>query len=442
MPSLEKRITAAVLRTIRSRRDEGTVPNQRAPSTTAVAPAKMREARYSDFAGVAELKQRWDLAADSFENWERLWQHNPALAHASVERPIGWVLEAEGKIVGYLGNILQQFFYGDKRLTAVAAHAFVVDVPYRVVALSLAAAFYRQKPADLYISTSAIEATGKMGIPFGSAVVPQPDYDTVLFWVVRPHSFAQALMKKLDVSPSLAPFGGFAGVLAIGSDRMLRRRRPHHTAMSLAVSEITPEALGDDFQTLWTEKRNERLRLLAERTPEALRWHFKIPGDRGSVCVLRCHKDGKLVGYAVVRNDTDQQNGLRKSIIADMIVRRDDPEVIKALLVAAYRHTKNIGSDVLELQGFPAEVRDICLNWRPYRRKFTACPYYYKAADPTLHKALTDPAAWYACPFDGDATLVRPSYSCSIERNAVEERVMDPETMIEVPEGQRAARTF
>ena len=47
-------------------------------------------------------------------------------------------------------------------------------------------------------------------------------------------------------------------------------------------------------------------------------------------------EDGKLVGYAVVRSDTDPQDGLRKSVIADTLVRQDDPEIVKALWTAAY----------------------------------------------------------------------------------------------------------
>jgi hypothetical protein len=130
--------------------------------------------------------------------------------------------------------------------------------------------------------------------------------------------------------------------------------------------------------------------------------------------VLCCRKDGELVGYAVIRTDTDPHDGLRKSIIADTLVRQDDPEIVKALWGAAYECAKLEGSHVLEVLGFPPSTRQACSEWKPYVRKYPACPYYYKAADPVLHKQLTDGGAWYATPFDGDATLIRASYSSSI----------------------------
>ena len=112
----------------------------------------------------------------------------------------------------------------------------------------------------------------------------------------------------------------------------------------------------------------------------------------------------------MIRNDPEP-NGLRKSSVADMLAKQDDPEVLRALLIAAYDHANRGGSYILEVLGFPSSVRQVCLQWNPYRRKYPACPFYYKAADPMLHKTLSDGRAWYATPFDGDTTLIRPSFS-------------------------------
>src|ERR1700678_4327382 len=217
-------------------------------------------------------------------------------------------------------------------------------------------------------------------------------------------------MKKLDVKPLLAPLASVFVAFGVASDKILRRRRPRISSTRLTVNEDGIGALGSEVEALWTDRLDEGTRLFADRRAAVLCWHFKIPGDRGSVRVLRCYDNGKLNGYAVVRTDKDPQDGIRRSIIADLIARRDDPTVIQALCVAAYEHAKAEGSDILEVQGFPSNIREVLSAWRPYHRKYPACPYYYKASDPEFHKTLSDPSAWYACPFDGDATLIRPSY--------------------------------
>lgn len=401
--------------------------------------AVIREASFSDFDGVAALKQRWGVAADSMENWERLWRHNPALQQ-NCDRPIGWVLEADGAIVGYLGNISLLCRYGNRTLTSVASHALVVDPPYRAVGVSLVAAFFRQKSADLFLSTSAIESVGRMARAFRSSPVPQPDYDTVLFWVLQPRLFAQALMKKLELKPAVSGIVGTLASAAIEADRIIGKRRPRRPSTSFAMREISANEIGDEFQSLWMQKLNENPRLFTDRSPVALRWHYEIPGDRGSVRVLCCHQNGELAGYAVVRSDIDEQSGLHKSLIADILARQDDPDVVGALCIAAYDYAKSLGSHVLEVAGFPPGVRNVCEQWNPYRRKLPACPFFYKAADPTLSQTLSDANAWYACPFDGDATLIRPSYSRSVLCSDFGMRMADDEMKV-VPQVLKRART-
>ncbi len=420
MGSLQEKITATILSMIRKRRRAsaaGSNLHARSSAPEKIAPAKVREVQFSDFDAVAELKQQWGIDADSLENWERLWQRNPALMVGEIERqvhrPMGWVLEANGSVVGYLGNISLQCHYGEKTLSAVASHGLVVEPSYRAVSVTLTAAFYRQKSVDLYLCTTAVEAVGKMALAFKSATLPQPDYHSVLFWVLQPYPFAQDLMTKLNLGPASARIGSGLAALAVGTDKILRRRWPRRSSSTLTIAEIAPTDMGDDFQALWREKLKERPRLLADRSLATLRWHFEIPGDRGCARVLCCHKDGKLAGYAVLRTDTDPQNGLRKSVIADTLVRQDDPEIVKALWAEAYESAKRAGSHVLEVLGYPPSIRAACLAWNPYLRKYPASPYYYKAADPALHAALSDAEAWYATPFDGDETLIRPSYGSS-----------------------------
>ncbi len=412
MGSLEKKFSGAILRMVRARRETSPVrsADSSGSSSGAVAPAKLREAQFSDFKGVAELKQRWGMASDSIENWERLWRHNPAFEKMQTKPPIGWVLEAEGRVVGYHGNIALLYHYGDKTWTAAAGHGLVVDTAYRSFTVTLVASFYRQKSVDLCLTTTAIPEVGRIAKAFKSDALPQADYETVLFWVLQPYSFGKAMLEKLGLAPGISGIGSVVAALAVGTDKVLRRRWPRHSAAPLVINEITVGEIRDDFETLWTEKLTERPRLLADRSPATLRWHFQIPGDRGSACVLCCRRNGELVGYAVVRNDP-QPNGLRKSVLADMLAKQDDAEVLRALLVATHDHAKRSGSYILEVLGFPSSIREICLEWNPYRRKYPACPFYYKAADPALHQTLSDGKAWYASPFDGDTTLIRPSYS-------------------------------
>lgn len=421
MSLIQEKAAASILRVIRARRKSASAsPDQLSVHPSgAPAPAKIREATFSDFDEVAALKHRGGLVADSFENWERLWRDNPALAQCERKPPIGWVLEADGVIVGYLGNISLSYHYAGRTLTAVTGHGLVVDPTYRAYAVSLVSAFYRQKFVDLYLGTSAIPEVGKIARALKCDDLPQADYSTVLFWVLRPRSFTEDLFERLRIKAGLAGATVGPASIAISIDKLFNKRFPRRGPAGFEASEITVGEIGNEFESLWIEKLTEDRRVLADRTPAILRWHFEIPGDKGSARVLCCRRNGKLLGYAVVRNDP-QPSGRQKSVIADILVLQDDAGVVKTLLVAAYNHAKNGGSYILELTGFPSSIRRACSLSHPYTRKYPGCPFHYKAADRNLHEALSDGAEWYASPFDGDATLIRPSFSTSVSLSPME----------------------
>jgi len=408
MRSVEQNAIDAVLNKIRARREISAIIQNRAylEGPSAVRPPQLRKAQFSDFEAVTDLKRRWGIVVDQLENWERLWRRNPALARIESWPAMGWVLESKGKIVGYLGNIPLLYCYGGRTLTATAGSGLVVEPAYRLFAMRLMAAFFGQPGVDLYVATTAIDAVGKIARAFGSDPLPQPGYGTVLFWILRGAPFARAVARKMGLRKPISYVGNILASLAVGTDGILRRRRPKAVLRHLAVSEIRVDEIGDDFQTIWLEKLSEGARLYADRSANTLRWHFDVPGFRGTTRVLCCCKNRELVGYAVIRNNPRQEDGLRRSIVADILAKRDDPEVLSALFVAAYDHAQRVGSHVLEARSLPPEIQQLCRDWKPYVRKHPACPFYYKANDPVLHRMLASSAAWYASPFDGDATLM------------------------------------
>jgi len=408
MTGIENRVVTAILARVRKRRNAAAEQegHLRVHSSDAVAPVKLREARFSDFDAVRELKRRWGLRTDSFANWEHLWRNNPALADTSPERPIGWVLEAEGQTVGYLGNISLLYHNGGRKLRAVAGTGFVAAPGYRIASFRLLSAFYSQNSVDLFLATTATEVSGKMLKLFKVDPLPQRDYETVLFWILSPHAFVQSVMKKVELSPVLSRITTPLASLAVRTDKILHRRWARRSSHAFEINEINVSDIGGAFESLWTEKSKEGPQLLADRSPAFLRWHFDIPGYHGLTRILGCFENGELLGYAAVRTDTNVANGLRRSVVADMLIRHDNQEVIEALLFRAYQHSKSIGSHSLEILGFPQSVRRVCSQWRPYSRKYPICPFYYKAADPVLHKTLSDGALWFASPFDGDTILV------------------------------------
>lgn len=410
MPSIESKVVAALIKVMRSRRTSylssalkgAAVPQRRK------AAVKQREVQFTDFEAVAKLKERWGLAKDSLQNWCRLWRDNRALTFSKSRLSMGWVLEADGEIVGYQGSVPLLYYFRGRPLLVATGTGMVVEPAYRAFSMALLASFYRQKNVDLLLITSSSDTVGKLARAFGAEALPQQDYDTVLFWVLNARDFAGAVAKKFGVNGKLGGLISVLGSSALRTQMTLGRRRPNGNSRKCGVTELQVSEIGDDFEALWQRKLAEKRLLLADRSSVSLRWHFTVPASQRTTALMCCHLDGRLKGYAAVQNAVDPETGLRQCFVADLLVDGDDSNVIESLLRSAYEYARRSGSHIFEVQGFPANVRQIATRWKPYYRKYPACPFFYKAKDQSLREdLLADADNWYASPYDGDTSLVQ-----------------------------------
>lgn len=367
----------------------------------------LREVLLEDCDAVAALKQRVGMSLDSQQNWQRLWKNNPALSVRHLKLSMGWVLEVEDRIVGYIGSIPLLCRYGDETLLAAAATGFAVDPAHqhRGYGTSLASAFFKQGNVDMLLNTTANEAAGRIFQLFRGSAVPQKGYDKVLFWVLDPCGFLTAVLRWKKINPALERISGKLFGILLRGDIAVRKRSPYMITRSTDVGLLDIDDIGDEFDDLWCRKLHEGKRLLSYRTAEVLRWHFEKPVTGHKAKVVCSYVSGKLAGYAVIMREDSTQIGLTRSRIVDIFAERDDPQVIDQLLLASYEYAKDDGSHVLEMIGFPRAIREQFLTCNPYSRKLPSWPYFYKVLNGSVGKQLENEDAWYACSFDGDASL-------------------------------------
>jgi hypothetical protein len=369
----------------------------------------VREVRYADRYAVDALKRRNQLVTkSSSDQWNRLWQKNPTKPK-DQSLPMGWVLEHCGNVVGYLGNVQIYYYLGGKRFLAAAARGFAVDSLFRSHTLRLAAAFFSQKNVDLLLNTSANESAAAVFQLCKAEKVPCPDYDKALFWIIRSRQVvSSALRKKSGCNMALAAIGGILFGWVIYVERFLRRRGPLGNGVGWDIQIIEASSVGTEFDELWQRTLQERPQcILAERSAKSLRWHFGhcVDSDRQEKFIC-AWTDDKLVGYVVLTRENSEEIGLMRSRIVDLIAENNAPELIDFLLYAAYQQARIDGSHLLEIIGFPLQIRERIMIGRAYTRQLPSWPFWYKAVAPALcNSALRREDAWYASMYDGDASL-------------------------------------
>lgn len=356
---------------------------------------------------VGSLKQRNGLLVKwSADRWVGLWKDNPAMKENS-NIPIGWVLEHEKEIVGYLGNIPMFYFLKGKRLLAVAARGFAVDPEYRSHSLRLVAAFFSQKNVDLLLSTSANQLAASVYQLSRAQKIPQPDYDKALFWIVNAHGFIRSFLQLKGYSKLLANTVGILLSPLIRIESFLKRRRPRRVESIFTISVIDPESVLSEFDEFWYRIMAERSDcLLAERSAKVLRWHFGhcAAKERHAKFICAWSRE-KLLGYIVLTHEDSPRTGLKRNRVSDLLVENDEPDVIDALLNESIKQTKIENRDILELTGFPDKIRQHFRKGNAYMRKLPSWLFWYKVVTPELMDKLKCENTWYGSSYDGDASL-------------------------------------
>src|SRR5437773_4831699 len=89
----------------------------------------LREVEYTDLDAVGRLARAEGWRVPTESDWRWLWQENPATQRAAAAR--GWVLLDGESVVGFVGNVLQEYQLGQRRLVAATATGLVVAPPFR-----------------------------------------------------------------------------------------------------------------------------------------------------------------------------------------------------------------------------------------------------------------------------------------------------------------------
>ncbi len=389
-------------------------PRESAPLGTAEDEGlRLREAAVSDCVAIAQLKARHGLVpdlspfseADCLGAYRHLFIDNPALLDCRGPVATGWVLHAADRVVGYLGSTPLVYRRGRDRFVAAAACSFVVDTAYRSSSLLLASAFWRQKNVDLMMSTTANYAAGKVFSAMKCQRIPSDDYDVALFWITGAREFVTAALRKQGLSAPLARAMALpVGPLVAGAERLFRRP-PRRNGRGLDIDVVSLSDIGDEFDELWERKCLENRYLLRCRDARSLSWHFaRHAANDKSVEILRCRREGRLAGYAILTSEHNEKLGLKRSRITDLIAEADAPDVISVLVTQAYVLAASRGSHVLEMLGFPPAIRSAVAHSRPHLRQLPTWPLYYKVVDSHLAEDLR-PEQWYVSALDGDTSL-------------------------------------
>jgi hypothetical protein len=374
------------------------------PVMASAAP-NLREASFDDYPQVALLQAERGMRVRSHEKWRHLWKGNPAYLEMEGKWPIGWVLEAGSKIVGYVGNIPERYELNGRRLTAACGYSWVIAHAYSAYSLLLLHEYLRQESADLCLSTSASPQSYKAHVALGALPVPAGVWDRSSVWITNYEGFvASWLERKRWPMPGVISYPISAALSARDAIRHLRIHKKSTGSGHVKVEFC--DGFDERFDSFWQALRAESPNaLLADRSRQALEWHFRHALLEKKLWVATVDEGSGLCAYAIFRIQSDPADSVQRVVFIDFQSTAKKATLFYPVLERALERCCATGIHVLQTVGLcPRGVGDISL-FAPYKIRQQTSPYLYKALDRSLAEVLSDPQVWVPSLFDGDATV-------------------------------------
>ncbi|MHB8089422.1 MAG: hypothetical protein ACYDH2_14365 [Anaerolineaceae bacterium] len=363
----------------------------------------LREANLDDEGAVQALSHRNGLPGEQSElAWQWLWLDNP---FCPKDWPLGWVLEANKGVVGFIGNIPRSYFYKGKEIIVGAAHSFSVDAEFRSHTFQLLAAFFSRNPANVFLFSSANELAAPLFRVAGAKMLPQQDYNNSLFWVISWADFVSSALRKRGHGKAISTVAGSLSGPILAVERILKQRWKSHRHP--IAQFMHPSEASSEFDGFWESLVAERPgRFLARRDCDSLKWQFGHPAAAPRQPIILCSRiNGRLAGYTILTRWDSPALGLRRLMVTDLIALNNDGNVARNLIAAAYKYARDERVHVLQMMGFPPLIRRTVEIFKPIKQSYSVLPFWYFAKDTDVAADLSRPETWYASMMDGDSTL-------------------------------------
>jgi len=314
--------------------DPEEVSGQTGPDRFVVS--KMVEADRSRVLELVKTVYGEELTRKKMAQWEWLYGRNP---NNPPEGPRAMVVKDGGEVVGLFRCIPVPFKVGDRYYVNDWNVDLMIHPNYRGsgLAMKLSRALLEEGDANTGLpltNSPTYRILKKLNGRFLD-VAPFPQ-------IIRPFKmqvYARAVLKLPLVSHAFALVLGAYYALVVD-------RRKWDTDENVQVEKI--DRFDSTFDDFW-EKVQHDYPVIVKRNSAYLNWKFFERPDL-RYTVYRASRGGDLTGYIVLR--IEEWRGVRTGLVVDILSRREDVGVIRALLVKAVRQFREDGVDQVGAQIF------------------------------------------------------------------------------------------
>ncbi len=353
-------------------------------------PLSLRPIRRSDHEGLNRLHRAVGWPERSPAGWRWL-EDNPA--RRDLDAPMGWVVtDDEDEPAAMLGNFVQRFRLGSRRLHGATGFSIIVPPERKGASRGLIHAFLAQPGLFARYTFNANARSAPLYKLFGLKPWPDATHDVKLSWIVDRLACAQGLALRHLLGRTSADTAARLG------ERLTNRRlfQPEALRLPPDITPLRDLSDGSPYADFWRALSQED-RLLADRSPEVLRWRLADPDLTTPPVLLACVREGRIVGVAQALMTKTSLIEPPCLDILDLIALNDAPDAVARLARCLIDNARGLGAAKARLQmATPALLQALGELGEQARREGGWGHCHAIVDDPALA------AAWAPTPFDGD----------------------------------------
>lgn len=316
---------------------------------------------------------------------------NPA--RTDIDAPSGWVIEDEaGTPAAFVGNMIQRFWQDDRRVHGATGFSIIVPPTLRGASRHLIKVFVNQPDVFATYTFNANSRSAPLYARHGMVAWPRRTHDLKLSWIIDPIDclHGRILREAVKRAPTLSdPY----------RERFMNRRlgSPRQARLPSQVSVLNDLGDGSDYAAFWAALKSEG-RLIADRSPEILRWRRSAPDQTTPPVMIAFRRDGVITGSAMAV--MAKANPIEPAFleILDLVALEGERQVIPALMQALMAEGRALGAAKVRLQVVGEELLRRLGPWASGARREGGWGHSHVL----FHPDGPDHHAWSPTPFDAD----------------------------------------
>ena len=362
----------------------------------------LRPATLADVERVAALLREVAFKPRSEAGWRWLFQENPAVRRRDPPPEMGWVLDRDGAIDGYVGNVHLDYVLDGKPLRVATDNSYYVRSDARGESTRLMSTFFRQPGVDLFLNTTANHASSAVYLLFKALAPEDASLSEGLIWIADDRIAVRDALAKCGMGKPLG--GGLAGLaapLSTVARAIAGFAKPPRDRASGSVEKLLPSELDSRFDSLW-ERIAAAPGLKVRRDAATLRWYFSDPDVGGNPTIFATGDAEGLEGYAAVAQHCPPGTVTTQLRILDFVLRPGAEHAGLTLLTRVLVHAREVKAGLVYCPPIGSALSAELKLLRPYVLRHKRTSHLLRAVRSVKTADLVRPGVWQATALDGD----------------------------------------